>query len=359
MVYQLGIQNNNQFANSVSFAKKKDTEDKKEKTFVNNAYLMVEERKKHPLLTGAKIQADKLAKAFTVYPKKGLKGSKNANFYEFLTMGTVPYLTGSAMLIAVFNYASKYFKTEAFTKSLKHGQKMALGVLFYGLAKTFSKKLIELPVKWKHGIDVNLPFKQKINELPEDGNNKNLVKYEYHKAYESVEFPRWDLFYDNKNYGDDRNAYYDKVAKKMHLDTGDLTSSDQKVKPKIREKIIQTKLFSTLASYLWAAVGVGVAMQEPFERISLIPEKLKLDYGIRNPLQFVKLFSKRFIESCKSFVNNSSKNCKIAGRILLGAAIGVTLLGNFKTLFDFNKDKGSKNQAAVSLIDETKEKVVC
>ncbi len=359
MVYQPGIQNNNSYRSSVSFAKNKDTKGKKKEKYVHDAYLMVEEREKHPLLLGAKIQADKLVKAFTVYPKKGLKGSKNANFYEFLTMGTVPYLAGSAMLIAVFNFAAKYFKTEAFTKSLKHGQKMALGVLFYGLAKTFSKKLIELPVKWKHGIDVNLPYKKEIKEIPEEDNKKNLIKYEYHKAYESVDFPRWDILYDNENFGKERNAYYDKIAKKMHLNTGDLTSSDQKVKPKIKEKLIQTKLFSTIASYLWAAVGVGVAMQEPFERISFIPERLKLGYGIKNPLQFVKLFGKRFVESCKSFVNNSNKSSAIAGRILLGTAIGVTLLGNFKTLFDFNKDKGSKNKAAVSLIDKTKEKVVC
>ena len=30
---------------------------------------------------------DKFIKAFTVYPAKGLNGSKNSNFYEFLTMG--------------------------------------------------------------------------------------------------------------------------------------------------------------------------------------------------------------------------------------------------------------------------------
>ena len=57
------------------------------------------------LATGLKIQANKLKNAFTEYPKKGLKGSKNANFYQFLTMGTVPYLVGSATLIGVFNFA--------------------------------------------------------------------------------------------------------------------------------------------------------------------------------------------------------------------------------------------------------------
>ena len=50
---------------------------------------------------------------------------------------------------------------------------------------------------------------------------------------------------------------------------------------------------------------------------------------------------------------------RIAGRTLFGAAVGLTLLGNFVTLLNFNKGKGSREKAAVSLIDESKEKVVC
>ena len=110
--------------------------------------------------------------------------------------------------------------------------------------------------------------------------------------------------------------------------------------------MVQTKVFSTLASYLWAGTAVGVAMQKPWE-------SLKLGKG------FVKDFGSNFVESCKQFVKNESKGATIAGRALLGAAVGVTLLGNFMTLFDFNKDKGSKTQASTSLIDNSKEKVVC
>ena len=50
---------------------------------------------------------------------------------------------------------------------------------------------------------------------------------------------------------------------------------------------------------------------------------------------------------------------QIAGRVFLGAAVGLTALGNFFALHDFNKDKGSKSQAATSLIDNGREKVVC
>ena len=53
--------------------------------------------------TRTRIGFDKLTNALTLYPAKGLKGDKNANFYEFLTMGTVPYLVGSATLMGVCN----------------------------------------------------------------------------------------------------------------------------------------------------------------------------------------------------------------------------------------------------------------
>ena len=35
------------------------------------------------------------------YPVKGLMGDINTNFYEFLTMGIVPYIAGSAMFMLV------------------------------------------------------------------------------------------------------------------------------------------------------------------------------------------------------------------------------------------------------------------
>ncbi len=324
----------------------------------NHDTLLVKEQSKRPISTGLKIQTDKFINACTKYPQKGLSGSKNANFYEFLTMGMVPYVVGSGMMIAVFNAAAKFFDTPAAVNASKLGKKMGLGVIAYGLAKTFSKKLIELPVKWKHGIDVNMPYKKVVHELPEERNKDNLVTHEYHKVFESVDFPRWDLLYGNEHFGEGRNAYFNKVADKMGQNDGDLEHSDQKMKPKIKEKLIQTKVFSTLASYLWAATAVGVAMQSPWEGLVLNPKQIiknRKNYG----QSFVKDFGSRLVKSCKEFVNNPNKGAKIAGRALLGTAIGVTLLGNFMTLFDFNKDKGSKTQASTSLIDDTKEKVVC
>lgn len=345
MVYNIGVhhQNINNRAVAPSFGAEKQ---EKRSKCENHDTIMAAEMKKNPISTTLEIQTNKLKNAFTKYPTKGAKGSKNANFYEFLTMGTVPYLIGSATMIGVFNFASKFFDTPSAVNAIKNGKKFGIGVALYGIAKTLSKKLIETPVKWKHGIDVNMPYKKVVHELPEEGNKDNLVTHEYHKVFESVDFPRWDLLYGNEHFGTERNSYFEKVAKKMGMDDGDLEHADQKMKPKIKEKVVQTKVFSTLASYLWAGTAVGVAMQKPWEF-------LKFEKG------FVKNLGKTFAKSCKEFVNHPDKATKIAGRTLLGAAVGMTLLGNLVTLLDFNKDKGSTASAASSLFDDSKEKVVC
>ena len=81
--------------------------------------------------------------------------------------------------------------------------------------------------------------------------------------------------------------------------------------------------------------------------------------GTPNVLTFIQDFGSQFKDRVKAFINGKNPKTKLAGRVLLGAAIGMTLLGNFLTLFDFNKYKGKKPHAASSLIDESKEKVVC
>ncbi len=368
MVYNLGLQNINNRRGVISFCSEKEKENEVEHP---SDRLLYEEKKKHPILLGAKIQADKFIKACTEYPKKGLEGSKNANFYEFLTMGEVPYVIGSCMMIATFNLASRFFDTPSAQSASRLGKKMGLGVLLYGLGKTFSKKLIEAPVNMKYGIDVNLPYKKKVDELPENNNKKDdLVSYEYHKAYESVDFPRWDLLYGNKSFGDERNSYYKKIGKKMGLTDEDMgTAADQKVKPLITDKVVKTKLFSTLSSYLWAATGVGIAMQKPWENITFNPKKIVKSFmnsskiaeqnGLAQKNNWFKDFGKRFCESCHKLVCNESKSASIAGRLLLGSAVAMTLAGNFSTLFDFNKNRGADSSAATSIIDENKEKVVC
>lgn len=89
------------------------------------------------------IAIDKLTNAATLYPAKGLKGNKNANFYEFLTMGTVPYLIGSGMLMGVFNAANKYFAPFAKTKASALGKKNGSGCIVLRTRQKYFKILCQ------------------------------------------------------------------------------------------------------------------------------------------------------------------------------------------------------------------------
>lgn len=221
---------------------------------------------KNNFINRTRIGFDKLTNALTVYPTKGLKGSKNANFYEFLTLGIVPYLVGSGMLMAVFNAANKLYAPFAREKAQALGKKMALGVLFYGIMNQVSKSFVTKPVKMLTGVDTEMPYAKVIYELPDNINDTDITSVEYHKVFESVEFPRWDLLYGDETKGEKRNQYYDKVAKKLGMGTN-LNDSDQEVKPRIKEIVVKTTTAKNISSYLWGAVGVGVAFQKPWEQL--------------------------------------------------------------------------------------------
>ncbi len=322
------------------------------------------------VLNKSRIQVDKFFNAVTVYPAKGLSGSPNANFYEFLTMGMVPYLIGSGMLMAVFNLATKYFEPSKARHARMRGAHMALGVIFYGLFKSLSKKFIEVPVRLKTGIDMNLPYKDMKAQLPErPDDNAEKKSVEYHKVFESVDFPRWDLLYDYKK-GKPRNYYYDNVAKKMGLGEK-LVASDQAAKPKIRETVIKTRTWTTLTSYLWAGLGVALAMQEawtPFlvgnndstgilERaMAAIKNKEK---GLSNK---VKAFCSFVQKTCKDAVVAFGTSCKqlvsggagrshanvLAGRLGVATVVGATLFGIFKSAFDVSSGAEEQNKAEIN-----------
>ncbi len=331
-----------------------ENDDKKATPHVEDRVLSYE-REKHPILTSAKINAEKLKKAFIDYPIKGFKGSKNADFYEFLAMGTVPYLIGSGMLIAVFNAASKFYNAPSMKSASKRGKQMAVGVVLYAAAKTLSKKLIEYPIKLRYGLDLNLPIRQAINELPENPNDKDLVAFENHKVFESVDFARTDKMYNNPYYGKDMNAYYDMIGKKMGIPKS--KDSDQYVKEKIKEISTKAKTFTYTVPYLWAATGVALAAQKPWENLGV---KGGL-YGKKRITESISDLGKMFKDSAKLLWNGgeqASRKLKIAGRSLILAAAGLTLLGNVVTLVDFKKHKANK-MASTPVIDETKGKVIC
>ena len=87
----------------------------------------------------------KVTSAFTEYPAKGLKGDKKATFYEFLSMGTVPYLVGSATFMALFNAAPKWFPN--FDKKGARGDLLVVAKIM--IPKVISEQERELFIKFK------------------------------------------------------------------------------------------------------------------------------------------------------------------------------------------------------------------
>ena len=328
------INNNN---NKINFSADKGKEENKKAIDYDHDTLL-----KNNFATRTRIGIDKLTNAATLYPAKGLKGSKNANFYEFLTMGTVPYLIGSGMLMGVFNAANKYFAPFAKTKASALGKKMALGVLFYGIAKNISKSFISKPIQMMTGIDIERPYAKVIYELPDDINDTDITSIEYHKVFESVEFPRWDLLYGDETKGEKRNYRYDRIAKRLGMGK-DLKDSDQEVKSRIKEIIIKSSLAKNISSYLWAATGVALAFQQPWENFfNVMTFKFWKGKEFTNS---IKSIGRNFVKSSNALFKGEGKGInKHAGKILIGTALLSSVLGVINAMS--SSQKPSKVDAA-------------
>lgn len=314
---------------------------------VNNNFTAMnineEELKKHPVVIDNTfsnrmyIGWDKFTNALTMYPARGLKGSKNSNFYEFLTMGIIPYIAGSATLMAIFNTNSKFLARDKKMAS-QIGKKMALGVLFYGLAKSLSKNLITYPVKWLTGVDTEEPYAELKFKLPENISDTDITSLEYHKVLESVDFPRWNVKYGDESKNEPRNMWFDKIAEKTGLGK-DLKDSDQDVKPLVKEIAVKSSLAKSISSYMWAAVGVAMAMQKTWDGF--------FNMATINPLKFKQFAATigRFIDSVFTSIGELYRGPKNAGsffkqhsgKMLIGVAAFSTVAGLANVLLNRNK----------------------
>ena len=289
------------------------------------------------LKTKSRIAIDKFENNVSVYPIKGITGNKNSNFYEFLSMGSIPYVVGSLVMMALPNLANKYFKPEAAKSARKIGHKMALGVLFFGIAKNLAPYLISKPLKYKTGIDIDQPYKKIVYEFPTKG-VETPKKIEYHKVFESTEFTRWDLLY---NKGKSRNSYYDEIARKTGLGEN-LPASDQAAKPEIRKRITKARASSTIISYLWAGLGVAYAMQKPWE--NLFANKTNEKGFLKKAKYYASEIGKTAVESAKHLYKAPDAKTKVqkhAGKAFLFTAVAATLIGNYFTLKNSKQHKAN------------------
>ena len=322
------------------------------------------------LKTRVEQKFQKTSNAILQYPIKGLRGDVNSDFYEFLSMGIVPYVIGSGMFMGLFNMLKDLNPKSQKIASI-NGNKMALGVVLYGLMKTLSNDLVTRPVYWGTGVDIELPIEHVYYPLPKEaGEAANIIpQIQQRKVYDSREFFRKDLI--QKDYGIE---YYDKIAKKIGLGEN-LNDSVTETTPIIQSIVSTTKTAKSLSSYAWAGVGIGLAMQNSWSNffdaianrkrhIAKPNEGLGTKIGGRmknageNFVDISKTFGKSFTEACKTlWTGEAGKSgfMKHAGKgwLMFTAALTVGSVANV-----IYKARHMGKLANKDIMDKSKESTV-
>ena len=330
-----------------------------------------EESKVLPDTLGTRMSqtTQKTMSAFVDYPIKGLRGDVNSNFYEFLTMGIVPYLMGSAMFMVVFNALNlgKHLGAKDSKVASVMGRKMALGVVLYGVMKELSKNFVTLPVKAATGVNIEMPYQNKVYNLPTGAGEdaSMLIQWQQRKVFDSKEFYRKDLL--------DRE-YFDKVAKRLGL--GDnLKDSISETSPIIQNIVATAGTAKSLSSYAWAAVGVALAVQDSwinfFDACSKITKYTPQngETSLQKVGGHIKNFGKNSWKLLSEFCKDSLKACKQlwdgdvnrkgfmkhSGKALV---LFTTMLTAVLTANSIIKAKNMAKNLNANTIDETKESTV-
>ena len=306
------------------------------------------------VLTRLEQSTQKTMSAFIDYPAKGLRGDVNANFYEFLTMGIVPYILGSAIFMAVFGLSNKT------------GKKLSLGVLLCAALKSLSKNLVTEPVKLFTGIDTEMPYQNKVYNLPKyaDENAEMDIRWQQRKVFDSKEFFRKDLL---------EKEFFDKVALRLGMKE-DLNDSVAATTPIIQNVVATTNTAKSISSSCWAAVGVGLAVQDTWlsffdaikNRKRFVGNNTgtlgKIGGHLKNVAENTLVLSKEFIKSFgyswKQLWSGNPAHTgfrKHAGKSLIALSALTTFGLTANTIIKAHKMAKNRN---LNTIDRTKESMV-
>lgn len=239
-------------------------EEKKEQFYQNETHIH-----KQNALSGIKAGAHKLTNDIFTYFPKGFQGSKNSDFYEYLSLGMVPYLVGSAMMYSLYKGANGFFKFSDKAAANAVANKMGAGIVLYGIGKWASKKLSHSLINASTGVNLDMRYLNKVNEVPERGQEKGFVRTQYPGVFDSVNFYRSDLL-DKDSELNHGNIYWynDKIAKKAGFKE-QLNAPNQTMGPKIRELKARTTALENVTKYIAAACGVALGAQRTFGDLKL------------------------------------------------------------------------------------------
>lgn len=278
------------------------------------------------------------------YIFRGLKGDQDTNFYEYLSLGNIPYFIGGPMLAAVFAFGITRNNPQAKAASLARTKQIATGVALYYLGAWLAKKVIDIPVKLFRGVDLNRPYENVIDGRAVSKDGDSPKKIEYHKAYESVDFPRWDLIAGD-NTSEEKKAYkkeFDSLAEKFGIDKN-VQNPDVTLKDAVKKLIISATAFKYALAAPFVALGVALAGQEACGNIgngtwqnikklfafksSLIEENEIKNIGLnlKQRASIAGNIAGNFINPLKESFKSLWKNSKIGKAIILAAAIAPVL----------------------------------
>lgn len=285
-------------------------------------------------------------------------------------MGIVPYLLGSAMFMGIFNMLKDLNPKSQKLASI-NGNKMALGVVLYGIFKTLANDLVTRPIYLGTGVDIELPVEHIYYPLPKQpGEAANIMpQIQQRKVYDSREFFRKDLI--QKDIG---VAYYDKIAKRIGLGEN-LNDSVTETTPIIQSVVSTAKTAKSLSSYAWAAVGVGLAVQDSWinffnaihnrkRHVAKPEESLGTKFTSRmknfgeNSVNITKAFGNSFVDAFKTlWTGDAGKSgfMKHAGKAWLLFTMALTA-GSVANVI--HKARHMGKLANKDIMDKSKESVV-
>ena len=283
-------------------------DEKKEKFYKNESHIY----KQGPLAC-VNTGAHKLYNDIVTYFPKGFKGSKNSDFYEFLSLGMVPYILGGAVMAGLYGICHRQISVENQEKALGVMKNAAAGVVLYAAGKAIAPKISHTILHATTGIPLDLKYINKVNELPEPGQEKGLVRKQYPGVYDSVQFYRSDLLSKDAemNHG---NVYYhdDKVAKKAGFKDAHDASTNQIAGYKIRGVKARATALDNFTKYIPATTGVALGFQKAFSEMKSNP----------------KTWGKTLKDACQQLWKGNDRNIltKHAGKaLIIGSVIGTTL----------------------------------
>ncbi len=313
-------------------------DERKEKFYKTESHI----HKQGPL-TGLKAGVHKFTNDIFTYFPKGFQGSKNSDFYEFLSLGIVPYIVGSIAMVALYGLCNKQLQLADKPFALANMKNVGMGTALYALGRWITPKISHTVLHATTSIPLDLKYINKVNELPEPGQEQGLVRTQYPGVYDSVQFYRSDLT--SKDAELNHNSIYyhdDKVAKKAGFKDAHNASTNQIAGPKIRGVKARATAIENIAKYITAGTGVALGFQKAFSNMNF-----------KAPQTWLNTFKEAIIQLWKGSDRNLLT--KYAGKTMIALSIIGTTLSWLIPLVAFKKNP----ETMKSKVNTEKEFEVC